>query len=150
MPDLDAALGQQVKSAPTVLSGFTILSEIGRGGMGSVWLARDERLDRRVAVKTLHPDLVQNEVVRTRFMQEARALARVNHPNIVRIYNLGPEDEQPHFVMEYVEGAPLMEAAKRLTIAQKVELARKIALAVDFLHQHGIVHRDLKPSNILV
>lgn len=134
----------------TVLSGHQVISEIGRGGMGSVWLARDDRLDRRVAIKTLHPELISNELVRTRFMQEARALAMVNHPNIVRIYNLGPAEEAPHFVMEYIEGSPLIDAVSHLTVRQKVEVMRKVALAVDFLHQHGIIHRDLKPGNILV
>lgn len=132
------------------LSGHPIISEIGRGGMGSVWLARDEELNRPVAIKTLHPELVSNDGVRTRFLQEARALAMMNHPNIVRIYNLGPAGEPPHFVMEYLEGSPLTQACAHLTVRQKVEIIRKIALTVDFLHQHGIIHRDLKPGNILV
>jgi serine/threonine protein kinase len=150
MHETNAASAEAPLPVPTVLSGHQIISKIGRGGMGSVWLARDSRLDRRVAIKTLHPELVSNEVVRTRFMQEARALAMVNHPNIVRIYNLGPVDETPHFVMEYIEGSAFIDAATHLTIRQKVEIMRKVALAVDFLHQHGIVHRDLKPGNILV
>ncbi len=149
MQDMNVS-AEAPKSMPTTLSGHPIISEIGRGGMGSVWLARDEGLDRRVAIKTLHPELVSNEMVRTRFLQEARALAMVNHPNIVRIYNLGPAGEPPHFVMEYLEGSPLIDASSHLTIRQKVEIMRKIALAVDFLHQRGIIHRDLKPGNILV
>lgn len=138
------------KPAFATLSGHPIISEIGRGGMGSVWLARDEALDRRVAIKTLHPEFVSNDVVRTRFLQEARALAMLNHPNIVRIYNLGPAGEPPHFVMEYLEGSPLMQTCVHLTVHQKVEIMRKVTLAVEFLHQHGIIHRDLKPGNIVV
>ena len=150
MSDTNSGTAEATKTAPKILSGHQVISEIGRGGMGSVWLARDDRLDRRVAIKTLHPELLSNELVRTRFMQEARALAMVNHPNIVRIYNLGPADEPPHFVMEYLEGSPLIDASSHLNIRQKVEIMRKVAHAVDFLHQHGIVHRDLKPGNILV
>src|SRR5664279_2394203 len=83
-------------------------------------------------------------------MNEARAMARLNHPSIVRIYHLGSAEEQPHFVMEYLEGAPLTAAARRLTWEQKAELMLKVALAVHFLHTQGIIHRDLKPGNILL
>ena len=120
------------------------------GGMGRVFLAIDEALDRKVATKTLAPRYADDAAVRARFMAEARAMARLSHPNIVRIYSLGPPDEPPHFVMEYLEGAPLTQAAAPLSFAQKAELLQKVALAVEFLHQNGILHRDLKPANILV
>jgi serine/threonine-protein kinase len=132
------------------LSGLRILSEIGSGGMGRVLLAEDDRLGRKVAIKVLQPRFAGNPELRERFMREARAMAAINHPNIIRIYALGPEAEAPHFVMEYVEGAPLTEAARALTLEQKAELMHKVLLAVAFLHEHQIVHRDLKPGNILV
>lgn len=132
------------------LSGYKILSEISAGGMGRVHLAYDEGLRRNVAIKTLKTQFGANEPLRTRFMQEARALAQLRHPNIVSIYSLGKPEEPPHFVMEYVEGTTLLEAAQALTVVQKGELMRKVALAVDFLHQHNILHRDLKPANVLV
>ncbi len=135
---------------PEFLSGHKILGTIGSGGMGRVLLAMDEALGRRVAIKTLSPSFLHSQQVRTRFMQEARALARISHPNVVRIYNLGQPDEVPHFVMEYVEGVPLTDAARTLTIDQKAELMNKVVLAVDVLHRNQIVHRDLKPGNILV
>jgi len=135
---------------PERLSGHKILSEIGSGGMGRVWLAADEGLGRKVAIKTLSSRFRDNLPIRERFMQEARAMARISHPNIVRIYSLGQPDEPPHFVMEYLEGASLTEAAKALPLKQKVELMLKVVEAVDFLHQHRIIHRDLKPGNILV
>ena len=151
---IDGVLDEPVSPAeeplPQTLSGHRILSVIGSGGMGRVLLARDEDLARNVAVKTLSPHLRDNARLRERFMQEARAMARLNHPNIVRIYNLGKPEEIPHFVMEHVQGVPLTEAASPLTIHQKLELFRKIALAVDHLHRNGIIHRDLKPANILV
>jgi len=135
---------------PEFLSGHKILSEIGSGGMGCVYLAVDERLGRKVAIKVLSPCFRDNPLLRERFMQEARAMAKLRHPNIAHIYSLGPPDEAPHFVMEYLEGVPLTEAARPLTLRQKAELMHKVVLAVEFLHQHQVIHRDLKPGNILV
>ncbi len=170
-PELEPDLGNELKSLlefdgivqglaatepstaeplPDHLSGHKILGLIGTGGMGRVLLAYDEGLGRRVAIKTLNPRYLHNIVLRTRFMQEARSMARLIHPNVVRIYNLGQSDEIPHFVMEYVTGVPLVEAAQALTLQQKVELMLKVISAVDFLHQNQIIHRDLKPGNILV
>jgi serine/threonine-protein kinase len=135
---------------PERLSGHRIVAEIGSGGMGRVLLAVDEALGRKVAIKTLAPRYAGDPLLEARFMAEARAMARVSHPNIVRIYNLGPADEPPHFVMEYLDGAPLTQAAAALTFEQRAELMRKVVMAAEFLHQRGIVHRDLKPGNILV
>jgi serine/threonine protein kinase len=135
---------------PERLSGYKILGVIGAGGMGRVLLAFDEKLDRKVAVKTLSPRYAGNPKLRERFMREARALARLDHPNIVRIYNLGDSSEEPHFVMERIEGVPLTEAAQRLAPTQKIDLMLKVVLTVDFLHKRRMIHRDLKPGNILV
>jgi predicted Ser/Thr protein kinase len=149
-PQPPAAGPQPDKELPDFLSGHKILSEIGSGGMGCVYLAFDERLGRKVAIKVLSPRFRDNPVLRERFMQEARAMAKLRHPNIAHIYSLGPAEEPPHFVMEYLEGVPLTEAARPLTLRQKAELMHKVALAVEFLHQHQMIHRDLKPANILV
>jgi serine/threonine protein kinase len=135
---------------PEKLSGHRIVAEIGSGGMGRVLLAEDVALGRKVAIKTLAPRYADDAQLQVRFMGEARALARVSHPHIVRIYNLGPAGEPPHFVMEYLDGAPLTRAAAALTFLQRAELMRKVVLAADFLHAQGIIHRDLKPANILV
>ncbi|RPI21991.1 MAG: serine/threonine protein kinase [Acidobacteria bacterium] len=132
------------------LSGLRILQQIGSGGMGQVFLALDERLDRKVAVKMLASRFWGNQGLRSRFMQEARALARLNHPRIVRIYDLGGTAEPPHFVMEYVEGVPLVAALKPLPLEARTKVMQKVVRAVQFLHEHHIVHRDLKPGNILV
>jgi serine/threonine protein kinase len=117
---------EQKPELPARLSGHKILSEIGSGGMGRVFLAVDERLGRKVAIKELSPRFRDNPVLRNRFMQEARAMAKLTHPNIAHIYSLGPPDEAPHFVMEYIEGASLTEAARALTLHQKVELLYKV------------------------
>ena len=135
---------------PAALSGHRILSEIGAGGMGRVFLAMDEGLNRKVAIKTLNARFANESGIRTRFMQEARSLAQISDPHIVSIFSLGGSEEVPHFVMEYVEGTDLFHATRALTIHQRVELMRKVVLAVEVLHQHQILHRDLKPANILV
>jgi serine/threonine protein kinase len=135
---------------PDSLSGHKILGEIGTGGMGRVLLAYDDRLRRKVAIKTLRSKFRESGSLKTRFMQEARALAQLHHPNIVSIYYLGKSDEPPHFVMEFVEGVTMLEAARALTLEQKAELMQKVALAVEFLHRHSLLHRDLKPANVLV
>jgi len=141
---------ESAEKLPQTLSGHKILGEIGAGGMGRVLLGLDERLGRKVAIKTLNQRYRENDSVRTRFMQEARALAQISHPNIVRIFSLGQPQETPHFVMELLEGSSLVAATRALTLRQKAELLQKVALAVDFLHAHQILHRDLKPTNILV
>lgn len=135
---------------PARLSGHKVLHEIGSGGMARVFAAMDERLGRKVAIKVLKRRYWDNEPVRTRFLREAQALAKLRHPNIVQIYHLGQNDEIPHFVMEHVEGVPLTDAAAPLSLQQKAELLHQVAMAVHYLHQNQIIHRDLKPGNILV
>ncbi len=155
LPELDALaeIDRAVEPAPPLperLSGHTIAGEIAAGGMGRVFLAIDQALGRKVAIKTLGDRYAGDASIRARFMAEARATAKLNHPNIVRIYNLGPADEMPHFVMEYVDGAPVTQVAAPLTWEQRASMMHKIVLAVQFLHDHGLLHRDLKPDNILV
>jgi tRNA A-37 threonylcarbamoyl transferase component Bud32 len=135
---------------PERLSGHKVLHEIGSGGMARVFVAMDEQLGRKVAIKVLKKRYWDNEPVCTRFLREAQALARLHHPYIVQIFHLGRTGEIPHFVMEYLEGVPLTAAAAPLSLPQKAELLRKIALGVHYLHQNQVIHRDLKPSNILV
>jgi predicted Ser/Thr protein kinase len=135
---------------PDRLSGYRILRELGSGGMGRVFLASDERLGREVAIKTLKPAFRADAALRRRFLDEARAMARLAHPGVIRIYELGSEAEDPHFVMEYVQGVPLTQAARRLELRSRIELFRKVVAAVSFLHQNEILHRDLKPANVLV
>ena len=149
LSEIDRVL-EPAPPVPDRLSGHKILGEIGAGGMGRVLLAMDEALSRKVAIKTLAPRYAGDAQLRARFMDEARAMARLNHPPVARIYSLGPAEEPPHFVMEYLTGRPLTIAAARLDFREKAELLAKVALAAHFLHEQGLVHRDLKPANILV
>ncbi len=140
----------EAEDLPEKLSGHKILKVIGTGGMGCVYLAEDQALGRQVAIKTLNRRYAGNPTLQERFMREARALATLSHPNIVRIYSLGPANEPPHFVMEHLEGVPLTDAARALPFQQKAALMLKVARAVGFLHANQTIHRDLKPGNILV
>ncbi len=133
------------------LSRYQIEHQIGRGGMGVVYLGRDVRLNRRVAVKVLASDAVLDEARRSRFLREARAASALNHPNIVTVYDVGSQDGIDFMAMEYVEGTPLNHLiGSGLSTGQAVDLARQIAGALAAAHEAGIVHRDLKPANVMV
>lgn len=121
----------------------------GTGGMGRVYRARDAALDRVVAVKTVQEHLLTAEG-RTFFVREARAVARLNHPNIVKIYGFNPDHVPPYYVMEFLEGRPLDEACGGRPVAFVAEVLEKVARALAYAHSKGVVHRDIKPSNILV
>jgi Tol biopolymer transport system component len=125
----------------TRLGPYEILSPIGAGGMGEVWKARDTRLDRLVAIKSIHGPFSE------RFEREARAISALNHPHICALYDVGEHDGAGYLVMEFVEGAPLKGP---LPLDQGVKYAAQICDALDAAHRKAIVHRDLKPDNILL
>jgi non-specific serine/threonine protein kinase len=134
------------------LGHYRIDEKIGAGGMGEVYRAHDERLDRDVAVKVLPEDVAQDEERLTRFEREAKAVAQLAHPNILAIHDFGTEDGVAYAVMELLEGESLREviATGRLTAAKAVEHARAIAEGLAAAHDKGIVHRDLKPENVFL
>src|SRR5215468_9693974 len=119
------------------LGPYEVLAQVGAGGMGEVWKARDTRLDRIVAIKT------SSQQFSERFEREARAIAALNHPNICALYDVGPD----FLVMEYIDGAPLNGP---LPPADAITLALQVVSALEEAHRKGITHRDLKPGNILV
>ncbi len=144
--------GSTVLGLPRDFGNYELIEELGRGGMGVVYKARQKDLDRIVAVKMiLDSNLASEEHVR-RFHEEARAAARVEHPGVIRIHEVGQFHEQHYFAMEYIEGASLSVHAAEVEIsfAEAARLVQRVARAVDHLHRQGIVHRDLKPSNILI
>jgi len=132
--------------------GYEIVSELGRGGMGVVYQARQVRLKRSVALKTLLAGALAGPHEMARFRAEAEAVARLQHPNIVQIYEIGEHNGLPYFSLEYIRGGNLAHRLTRgaLPFRQAAELVETLARAVHFAHQHQVIHRDLKPANILL
>lgn len=126
---------------------------IARGGMSTVYSAKDLRLDRLVAIKVIHPHLAADPVFRDKFFREARMLAKVNHANLVNIYDQGDDSGNAYIVLEYVQGITLRDALREngaLTTEQIMQVSKAILSALAQAHSNGIVHRDLKPENVLL
>ncbi|MBN1674617.1 MAG: protein kinase [Kiritimatiellae bacterium] len=134
------------------LEGMTITAFLGQGGMGFVYKATQKDLGRTVAVKIMSPRLVEAPEFAERFLREARALAALNHPNIVQVYDFGQDNGLFYFVMEYVDGVSLREALKagHLTPETALRYVPQICDALQYAHAAGIIHRDIKPENILL
>ncbi|MCQ4043150.1 serine/threonine-protein kinase [Streptantibioticus rubrisoli] len=135
------------------IAAYRIEAEIGRGGMATVYRARDLRLDRTVALKLLSPGLARNEVFRERFIRESRLAAGLDHPHIVPVFEAGEADGVLYIAMRYVPGEDLralLDRQGRLSVDTTARIAAQVASALDAAHAHGLVHRDVKPGNILV
>ena len=140
---------------PTRLGRYRILGELGSGAMGTVYRAHDPLIERDVAIKTLHPNLPEDILndVRQRFLREAKSAGRLNHPNIVTVFDVGEQDGVAYMAMELLEGRSLQQVlseSARLPLQTTAELVAQIADALDRAQQLGIVHRDVKPANIVV
>ncbi|MFV2071582.1 MAG: protein kinase [Thermoanaerobaculales bacterium] len=136
---------------------YRLERKIARGGMGAVWAARDERLDREVVLKLLPRILVTDQSAERRFEREARAMARLQHPNVVSVFDVGADDpgtgdELPYMVMELIKGRALTEVVEQgpMPPRQAARIVEQIALALTAAHEAGVIHRDLKPSNVMV
>jgi eukaryotic-like serine/threonine-protein kinase len=131
---------------------YRLVTRLGGGGMASVWLARDTRLDREVAVKLIAESLAQQPRYVERFSREARIAAGLSHPNLVAVYDFGSDADRPFLVMEYVDGGTLAPSSGNGTGHQLEpdQLARELLGALGHIHAAGIVHRDVKPGNVLV
>lgn len=157
---LQFALGETISSGSDIINcappelpvDYEIIRELGRGGMGVVYLVLQKSLGRMVAVKVLRPGEATFGCVLQRFLEEARHLARLRHPNIVSVHEVGRAGDEPYFTMDYVEGEPLsaMLARERLSPTRALALWKQAAEAVQHAHLQGIIHRDLKPGNVLV
>ncbi|MEO7841800.1 MAG: serine/threonine-protein kinase [Anaerolineales bacterium] len=130
---------------------YEIRSELGRGGMATVYLAYDPNFRRNIAIKVVSVNLQENPVFRERFEREARLIARIEHPAIVPVYDFGEQDNQPYLVMRYMPGGTLANQIKdgALTFRAATKIISQIAPALDAVHAQDVVHRDLKPGNIL-
>jgi serine/threonine protein kinase len=137
---------------PQEIGPYTITREIGRGGMGVVYLARDTKLDRDVAIKALPPELAEDADRMARFEREAKTLAQLNHPNVAGIHGVEEQDGQKYLILEYVEGETLAERldAGPLALDEALDVCAQIAAGVEAAHEAGVIHRDLKPDNIKI
>lgn len=136
------------------LAKYELLEEIGHGGMATVYRARDRRLGREVAVKLIHPHLRQNPEVASRFISEARAVAKLRHPNIVEVYDVSDSVESERYlVVELIRGVTLRQLLsehKRLPVEIAVAITLELCAALEHAHTEGVIHRDIKPENVLV
>ncbi len=147
-----AQLSDMEDGPPPVIAGYDLLAELGRGGMGVVYKARQQSLNRLVALKVILLGAHANANDLARFEAEARTLAKLQHPNIVQIFEVGRHEGRPYLTLEYVSGGSLHELVSQhpLKPDAAAKLLATLADAVHYAHQHGIVHRDLKPANVLL
>src|SRR6266542_2587644 len=131
---------------------YELEREIGRGGMATVYLARDQKHHRAVAIKVLHPHLALN-LGPERFLREIQIAAQLQHPHIVPLYDSGQARDLLYYVMPYVEGESLrqrLERERQLSLDDALQLPRAVADALDYAHRHRVVHRDIKPENVML
>jgi len=136
----------------TRLGPYEIQSLLGKGGMGEVYAARDIRLDRQVAIKTVRAQGEWDTEALKRFQREARAIAALNHPNICVLHDIGNYEGTDYIVMEYLEGRTLEERLRKgpMPVSDMIKVGTEMADALNKAHQHGIIHRDIKPSNVML
>lgn len=151
LPDQVIARLQTAMQTPDLSSTrYSALKQLGRGGMGTVWLAEDSTLHRTVALKVLSAESSSHDLA-ARLMQEAVVLARLEHPGIVPVHDAGAlPDGRTFYCMKYVEGMTLDQHIYKLSLRQRLQLLQRIAEPLAFAHSRGIIHRDLKPGNIMV
>jgi serine/threonine-protein kinase len=155
---LDAAqlqelLKTQARKATRELGGFTLISRLGAGGMGAVYKARQNSMDRMVALKVLPPKLAKDASFIERFFREARSVARLNHPNIVQGIDVGEASGYYYFAMEFVEGSSLRDMIQEqgtIGEAESLDIVSQVAQGLQHAHAHGLIHRDVKPDNVLL
>ena len=137
---------------PSRIGNYEVLRQIGSGGMGAVYLAHDQELDRQVAIKVIREEIHDQEVL-DRFFREARAAAALRHPNIITIYASGQHEHQPYMAMEFIDGdslADIIKQRRQLGLSVKISYLEQICAGLQFAHKAGIVHRDIKPANVMV
>ena len=149
--------GESSPTIPQNIGRYTVVQELGRGGMGVVYLGRDPFIERLVAIKTSKtpPPADRNgfEKFRRSFFHEARAAGKLDHPNIVSVFDAAVEGDQCYLVMEYVDGTTLKgycQAGNLLSVSRVVKVIFKCAKALEYAHQNGVIHRDIKPANIMI
>jgi serine/threonine-protein kinase len=142
-----------VVTPPFRVGKYEVVEQLGEGGMGTVYRAYDTVLERMVALKTLHAAGGFEETSRRRFLREARSVARLQHPNIITVFDFGEVEERPFIAMELLAGTPLDEAVEdgRVTsLAGKLRIVEQLCRGLGYAHSQGVIHRDVKPSNVFL
>src|SRR5437899_1237082 len=145
--------GGSPRSIPGAIGRYRVAKLLGQGSFGSVYLAHDDQLQRPVAIKVPHPELVTHASDAERYLAEARTVASLDHPNIVPVYDVGSTEPFPCFVVsKYIDGTDLASrlSETRLSLYQAVDLVAMVTEALHHAHKQGLVHRDIKPANILL
>ncbi|MEE8149664.1 MAG: serine/threonine-protein kinase, partial [candidate division Zixibacteria bacterium] len=152
IPENDDTQTRILLTKGTMVDHYRIVEKIGAGGMGDVYLAEDTKLGRKVALKFLADQFSSDQSARDRFTREAQAVAAIDHPNIVSVYEVNEFKGRPYFVMQYIEGKSVEEVikGKQPQMSEIIRLAIQICEGLQAAHNQGIVHRDIKPSNILI
>jgi|GEM_PF-1962915 len=130
---------------------YQILDELGQGAMATVYKAYDPRINRELAIKVLRPEHTVNAEFLSRFLRETRAVGKLNHPNIIKIYDVGEYENQPYIAMELLTGQFLdqfMDSGQRFSVEEVIDIAKQLSSALDCAHSKGVIHRDIKPANI--
>ena len=138
---------------PTHIGKYEVLGVLGEGGMGIVYRAQDKRMGRQVAIKTVTGDFNSDPTMLERFYQEAEKTGRLQHPNIVTIYDLGEQDGMPYIVMEMVDGQSLerlIRDVRTTPLLERLRIIEQVCSALGYAHRHNVIHRDVKPANIIV
>ena len=147
----DLVVGNQLEIGQEI-GHYKIVKKIGSGGMGEVYLAKDKKLDRKVAIKILNEQFSRDESNLNRFISEAKAASALNHPNILTIHEIGEAEDANFIVSEFIEGETLREIirASSLSLAETLEISIQITDALSAAHKAHLVHRDIKPENIMI
>jgi len=150
--EVDANPQPGASGSPQSIGQYEILRSIGRGGMGQVFLAKDTRLDRMVAVKAINPERLEDAEARARFVREAEVASSLVHPYVATVFDVLQKDDHTYLVMEHIEGRRLRDAIKDddLVLDERLRVGGEIAEALSAIHDHGLIHRDLKPSNVML
>ncbi|MBY0457490.1 MAG: serine/threonine protein kinase, partial [Gemmataceae bacterium] len=133
------------------LGPYRVVKQLGRGGMGAVFAAVDTRLNRRLALKVMLPEVAADAESKERFLREARAAAQVTHDNVVTVYEADERDEMPYIAMQFLTGCPLdayLKRKGRIPLTHAVRIGRETAAGLAAAHDQGLVHRDIKPGNL--
>jgi eukaryotic-like serine/threonine-protein kinase len=154
---METTFGKMNNETPQLIDHYEILDIVGQGGMSTVYKAYDNQLERLVALKLMHPHLADKPDFQSRFIAECRSVAALDHPNIIKVYDVALRDNQLFLIMEYVEGGTLRSRLNQalrddqpLALQEIVTVMRQVAQALHYAHEQGIVHRDVKPDNVLL